>query len=1137
MRMLFFMRSVNYDRHFEAVLWELGRRGHRVHVAFDFEKKGVLGSTELFDRITVTHPKISFGVVPKRRDQEWVWLAAKLRHSIDFLRYFDPQFKDAAALRERAEDRAPALLTRTLRLPGMRDDSAVRAIDTGLRRLEAGLPFGEDIDAFIREFDPDVVAVTPLVGLGSPQGDYIRAAHARGIPAALLVASWDNLTNKGTIRDIPDLTVVWNHDQVREAIELHRVPPDQVVATGAHTYDHWFDWEPSTSADEFRTKVGLDPGRPFLLYVCSSHFIAPHEATFIGEWLSGLRASERPELRDVGVLIRPHPANSAMWRSADPSDPGRTVVWPRYGATPTSLQAKADYYDSIYHCRAVVGINTSALIEAAIVGRPVFTLLAPAFKATQEGTLHFNYLTGEGGILSVAGSYDEHLDQLGAALANGWEGSQRGERFVRRFVRPHGLQRPGAPRVADELERLAAEPRSPGSARPTRRVGRRMIRPLARMEPKAAALARSLEIKVPRPPARSSTAVPEQLRILLVLDHPGILVHFDDTVRALAARGHDVHVGFTQPEKHAEVLALLDDVGPGVTVEQRVPQRRDGFRTVAGLVRALTDYSHYLNPRLRLAGYARRERATRLPVPSRLRPLLVSGSLPGWAFQLVIGALERLELAIPSDITIERFVDRVDPHLVVVSPLLDGGARQTDYIKAARRLGIPSGLCVASWDNLSSKGRIRMLPDRVTVWNDAQSREAVELHGVPADRVVVTGAQQFDRWFDRAPSRDRASFCSALGLPADRPFVLFVGSTRQKTPRETEQAFVSAWIRGLRSSPDARLRELPVLVRPHPRNLSAWRGVDLSGFKDVVVWNRERPLPYAPEDRAAYFDALHHSAAVVGINSSAMIEAAIVGRPVHTIRAPELFDLQRGLPHFHYLLPENGGFLREAATLDQHLALLGADLDEPSRNAEAAREFVASFVRPHGTREPATERLVTAIESAGRATPEPDPSAAPSTVALRSALTAAALQWRLFAGSGRRFVSTSARLSGGLAEASERIEVAGARAVARTSRALERAAKVAANASTRSHRWLKAHGEHPGKAAAIPARFERAPARSKPKPVKPPKPSNLATHEVAPVPRSKDERAKEKLEQDRREEAKAKRASKKPPTPVSGGDA
>ena len=90
--------------------------------------------------------------------------------------------------------------------------------------------------------------------------------------------------------------------------------------------------------------------------------------------------------------------------------------------------------------------------------------------------------------------------------------------------------------------------------------------------------------------------------------------------------------------------------------------------------------------------------------------------------------------------------------MVLITPLVDLGSPQLDHFAAARRLGLRTVLPVGSWDHLSSKSLLRAIPDRVIVWNDTQRAEAIELHGVPADRVVVTGAQCYDQWFDRSPA-------------------------------------------------------------------------------------------------------------------------------------------------------------------------------------------------------------------------------------------------------------------------------------------------------------------------------------------------------------------------------------------------
>ena len=80
---------------------------------------------------------------------------------------------------------------------------------------------------------------------------------------------------------------------------------------------------------------------------------------------------------------------------------------------PVDDSSKADYFDSIHHSAAVVGVNTTAQIESAIVGRRVYTILAPEFRDTQEGTIHFHHLVrAGGGLVHVATDFADHLSQL-----------------------------------------------------------------------------------------------------------------------------------------------------------------------------------------------------------------------------------------------------------------------------------------------------------------------------------------------------------------------------------------------------------------------------------------------------------------------------------------------------------------------------------------------------------------------------------------------------------------------------------------------------------------------------------------------------------------------------------------------------
>jgi hypothetical protein len=328
--------------------------------------------------------------------------------------------------------------------------------------------------------------------------------------------------------------------------------------------------------------------------------------------------------------------------------------------------------------------------------------------------------------------------------------------------------------------------------------------------------------------------------------------------------------------------------------------------------------------------------------------------------------------------------------VVLVTPMLTLGSEQIDVVRTARRLGVPTGLCVGSWDHLSSKALIRQWPDRVFVWNETQKTEAVSLHRVPPERVVVTGAQCFDQWFDRQPTLDREAFCRRVGLDPARPYVLYVCSALfEGSPSEAELA--RRWAMALRSSDDPRIRQASILVRPHPKRGFEWDTVTLDDLEHTSLWPRQATAPFDADSRSDYFDSMFHSASIVGLNSSAMIEGGIVGRPVHTILLPEFRQNQEGTLHFHYLL--DGGLLRVSRDLPGHVEQLAASLAAFDPHVHHNRAFIEQFVRPAGLGRAATPVFADAVEhlATAAARPEPDPAWVP---ALQWALTPLARKTR-----------------------------------------------------------------------------------------------------------------------------------------------
>ena len=312
MKIFFSMRHLGMFRMYEPAIRELAARGHHIHLALG--RGETLGWRPALDSLLADCPGITWSWLSPSSSAFWSELAKTIRLWADYLRYFEPQYDAAPKLKARAEERVPPRLVRFSNRPAFRHRRNRVRLLAILRMFERALPRVPEIEQQLREERPDLVLITPLVYLGSSQFEELRTALALGLRTAFCVGSWDHLSSKALIRDMPQRLIVWNETQKQEAVQLHGVPPNRVIVTGAQCYDQWFGRRPVRTRDEFCRRVGLPTDGPFILYVCSALFWgSPVEAKFVREWALRLRESAHAELRSAAVLIRPHPARMPEW--------------------------------------------------------------------------------------------------------------------------------------------------------------------------------------------------------------------------------------------------------------------------------------------------------------------------------------------------------------------------------------------------------------------------------------------------------------------------------------------------------------------------------------------------------------------------------------------------------------------------------------------------------------------------------------------------------------------------------------------------------------------------------------------------------------------------------------------------------
>ena len=447
---------------------------------------------------------------------------------------------------------------------------------------------------------------------------------------------------------------------------------------------------------------------------------------------------------------------------------------------------------------------------------------------------------------------------------------------------------------------------------------------------------------------------------ILVVSPRGLLPSVSDVFAAMLDDGAELL--FAAKTKRVDRVKLPDRISdhPNASVV-RVPLRRKGADAAAvEAFRLLCDFVRFLDPELEGGSWPRtriERRLRSLTTQPDLNLLVRPETLPPRTYRALHEALRSVERLLPPEPALEEVVHELELDGVLLVSRCSFGGSEPDVIKTARLVGVPSIMLVWSWDNLSSKAVLHEHPDHLLVWNDVQRGEAVDLHGVPLERIRVVGAPNFDRFFAEAEA-------ATPRPPAARAVhtILYLGSSSNVAPDEA--GVVSRWLAAVRASVDPLVRDARVVIRPYPAGGERWRGWSPPDERTVVAEPAEKIEP------ATLARLLAEADAVVALNTSAEIEAAIAGRPVLTFRAGAEAPGQEGSLHFEYLLAAHGGFVIDAADLDEHVARLAEVLHGDYDRAAPGR-FVERFVRPAGRSVPVAPLVASTVLELSARTAEP----------------------------------------------------------------------------------------------------------------------------------------------------------------------
>jgi hypothetical protein len=477
--------------------------------------------------------------------------------------------------------------------------------------------------------------------------------------------------------------------------------------------------------------------------------------------------------------------------------------------------------------------------------------------------------------------------------------------------------------------------------------------------------------------------MPRPRHFLLIMPHEGYFVFFASAVKELLRRGHLIRVLFDGTEKLAWP--------PGAPTNE--PRLKFGlmhtlrdplWSTLSMTVRLCMDYLRFFRPEYREFPKFLGSMKFRLPMyfVNAMNNLYFRWRLNE---NILLKWLNQIEHLLPTDHSVVQTLRDEPLDALVVAPMVEPGSFQADYVRSARRRGIPTGICFAGWDDITNKGFVRGAPSRTFVWTRTHAVQAIASQGLPKESIRVVGLPHVDSQ-SLIPSLGADEFMSKIGMNKASAFLFYYAPSGLYYGIH-EPRFGVKWLESIRSSENEELRKIPVLIWTDDRSL--WDSVDLFAYNAFLI----------SADVLLFNDAIYYCTAFVmsvSSNMEVISRALLRGKSLYLL-AGHLEAQRTASFYFKRFLLKNSGTVRFSETLSDHIHQLSTDLG-PNRISRTNAAVAAKAFLPNGYDTSPAIILADEIEALSTIAPKRDKRTAVLSVLLRPFLYLlahwCANQWR-----------------------------------------------------------------------------------------------------------------------------------------------
>lgn len=296
----------------------------------------------------------------------------------------------------------------------------------------------------------------------------------------------------------------------------------------------------------------------------------------------------------------------------------------------------------------------------------------------------------------------------------------------------------------------------------------------------------------------------------------------------------------------------------------------------------------------------------------------------------------------------KELFEKYNPDLVFCSHIL------TDYdvIKTAKKMGVTTIGMTMSWDNFTSKGEVRIKPDKLIVWNEIMKKEAVELHDFSPKDIFISGVPQFDMYFKRDGLLTREEFYRNIGADPSKKLITYGTGSKRTTPHDPEIIeIVYDFIKQNKT-----VKPCQLLIRTHPGvTIEDSEYKKFKGLENVILEEPGRamekskfPDGWNPNIGDMYHlsNLMAHSDIVINTSSTLSIDACCFDTPVINIafdgyhKEPYWKSAKRYHDYTHYKPIVDSGGVRVAENEKELLEHINTYLKNPETDGEGRKKII-----------------------------------------------------------------------------------------------------------------------------------------------------------------------------------------------------